>query len=240
MPQAVIFDLDGTLVDHVGARNVALDAGLGRLGLAAASANAGLLADWHELERRHMDEYLAGACTFDEQRRRRLAAFLPLARGTLLDDVSNAAWWREYANDYEAAWRAYEDVAPCFEALARLRPPLKLGVLTNGDGSQQRAKLGRVGVLDQLDGVFVSSEIGVAKPDPRSFLLACAGLDSAPSETLFVGDWLEVDAHAATAAGLVGVWLDRDETDVRPTCLRVTSLREISLLMLERTAQRGG
>jgi putative hydrolase of the HAD superfamily len=152
-----------------------------------------------------MDEYLAGACSFDEQRRRRLATFLPLVGGDVLDGPADAAWWREYSNDYEAAWEAYDDVIPVFEALAAWRPPLAIGVLTNGDPAQQRAKLAKAGLIEQLDGVFVSTEIGVAKPHPRSFLLACAGLGVRPEETLFVGDWLEVDAIAAAAAGLVGV-----------------------------------
>ena len=41
------------------------------------------------------------------------------------------------------------------------------------------------------------------------FLEACRRLGTEPGRTAYVGDELDVDAAAARAAGLVGVWLDR-------------------------------
>ena len=73
--RAVILDLDGTLVDHHGAVMEAVSA-VSTVDRGATDVDA-LRQTWWELERRHMDEYLAGACTFAEQRRR-LRTFLPL------------------------------------------------------------------------------------------------------------------------------------------------------------------
>ena len=112
-----------------------------------------------------------------------------------------------------------------------MHPRLRLGVLTNGDGGQQRAKLDRIGVLDRLDGVYVSSEISAAKPDPASFAIACRGLGLRPSEALFVGDLVEIDALPATAAGLMGLWPDRDGTEGEAPCPRITSLAEIPAMV---------
>ncbi|WP_370502926.1 HAD hydrolase-like protein [Cellulomonas sp. ICMP 17802] len=41
------------------------------------------------------------------------------------------------------------------------------------------------------------------------FAEACSRLGINPARTAYVGDELDVDAAAARAAGLVGVWLDR-------------------------------
>ena len=66
---------------------------------------------------------------------------------------------------------------------------------------------------------------GVAKPDRSAFLESCSRLGCSPTETLFVGDSMEVDALAARAAGLRGVWLDPDSPPrpIRPmrpaTCI---------------------
>ena len=208
--RAVIFDLDGTLVDHAVAEAAALRAGLRRLDLLEGSgAPADRLAEWQVLARTHMDAYLAGEYSFAEQRRRRLAAFLPLLGAAAPDSATNEAWWAAYSADYEANWTLYADVRPCLDALQTLLPSPRLGVLTNGDGRQQRAKLERFGIVGAFEGVFVSAEIGVAKPHPESFLIACRALGVAPAEALFVGDWIEGDAVASIAAGLVGVWLDR-------------------------------
>jgi putative hydrolase of the HAD superfamily len=222
---AVIFDLDGTLVDHLGAQAMALDAGLERFGLSGGRDD--LVVQWRRLERRHMDEFLAGECSFAEQRRRRLAAFLPLLRAAVPDDAANEQWWSAYAADYEAGWTLYPDVLPCLAAFRAMEPRPRLGVLTNGDSRQQRAKLARFELLDMFDKVVVSADIGVAKPHPDSFLTACRLLEVAPSNALFVGDWLELDALASIEAGLVGVWLDRAGADREAQCPHITSLVEL-------------
>lgn len=166
---------------------------------------------WWELERRHMDEYLAGACTFAEQRRRRLRAFLPLLGQPVPADPHELDAWfaQHYLGAYEDAWRLYPDVRPCLRTLRDSAASPRLAVLTNGDGAQQRAKLARFDLLADLDAVLVSEEIGMTKPDPAAFLRVCARLGVEPSQAVSVGDWLEGDAVAAQRAGLTGIWLDR-------------------------------
>jgi putative hydrolase of the HAD superfamily len=51
--------------------------------------------------------------------------------------------------------------------------------------------------------------LGYGKPHPDVFTEACRRLGTDPARTAYVGDELDVDAQAARAAGLVGIWLDR-------------------------------
>jgi putative hydrolase of the HAD superfamily len=198
---AVVFDLDETLVDHEGAVADGLAAWLGE-----RADGAALLERWRELEGEHFGAYLAGRCSYLEQRRRRLRAFLPDAGlATPADDALDAAF-EDYHRAYRASWRAFDDAERCLRGLA---PQLRRAVLTNGDARQQRAKL----VLTGLDGLagelFASSALGVAKPAPDAFATVCARLGVAAEATAYVGDALETDALAACAAGLRGIWLDR-------------------------------
>ncbi|MFI6521056.1 HAD family hydrolase [Spirillospora sp. NPDC050679] len=217
MIEAVLFDLDGTLLDHAGAA-------------AAALADVQPHADarrWAELNDLGVDRYLAGELTFAEQRRFRVAT---LARELGLgewDDARADAWFAAYLARYEANWRAFPDAAPALAELAGLR----LGVITNGDAAQQRAKLARLAL--PLPHVTISSEAGAAKPAPEIFQAACADLALPPSAVAYVGDRLDVDAVAATAAGLRGVWLDRADAPppADPPVPRITTLAELRALL---------
>ncbi|GGL02224.1 HAD family hydrolase [Sphaerisporangium melleum] len=208
MTDVVFFDLDGTLVDH---RSAVWEA-IGQIVQAAPNATAPpeeLMTLWWTLEARHMREYLAGRCSFAEHHRRRLRSFLPMLgepvpqSPALLD-----AWIAErYLTVFERSWRCYPDVRPCLEDLKRLPRPPRLAVLTNGDPEQQRAKLARFGLLDHFEAVLTPAELGVAKP--AAYAAACRWMRTGPARAVNVGDMLESDVHAATLAGLTGIWLDR-------------------------------
>ena len=89
-------------------------------------------------------------------------------------------------------------------------------MLSNGDQEQQEDKVSRTGLGRFLDVVLTSEQLGVAKPDPRVFELACARLGVPPQAAVYVGDQLEVDALGATAAALRGIWLNRMGRPVPP------------------------
>jgi putative hydrolase of the HAD superfamily len=203
--KALLFDLDGTLVDHDGAAEVALDQALRETAGVREADHGRARHRWKELEALAMDRYLAGELTFGEQRRLRttsLAAELGLGEWNT-ERADN--WFARYLRHYEDAWRTYPDVAPALDALTDLR----LGVLTNGDAGQQRRKLHRVGLAASLPTVIASSEAGAAKPDPKIFHYACDLLHLTPPEVAYVGDRQKTDALAATDAGLRGIWLNR-------------------------------
>jgi HAD superfamily hydrolase (TIGR01549 family) len=210
MVDVVFFDLDGTLVDHRGA---VLEA-IGQIVRAAPNATVPpdeLVTFWWTLEGRHMQEYLAGQCSFAEQHRRRLRSFLPMLGEPVPESPGLLdAWFAErYLTVFEESWRSYPDVQPCLETLKRLPRGPRLAVLTNGDPEQQRAKLARFGLLEYFEAVLTPTELGAAKPDPVAFATACQRMRTDPVQAVNVGDMLEGDVNAAALAGLTGIWLDR-------------------------------
>lgn len=220
---AVVFDLDDTLVDHGGAVAAAIPAWLGGLRENDGTDDAELLLAWRALEREHYDVYLAGGCSYAEQRRRRLRAFLPAAGLAVPgDDAALDDAWVGYHRAYRAAWRPFADAERCLRGLA---PHLRRGVLTNGDGVQQRDKLARTGLTALAGDVVASGDIGIAKPDPAAFAAVCARLGVDPAATAYVGDALDTDARGACAAGLRGIWLDRaDRGSACAPAVRITGL----------------
>jgi putative hydrolase of the HAD superfamily len=126
---------------------------------------------------------------------------------------------------YEAAWYAFADVAV---ALAALPAELALGVITNGHGALQRAKLTALGLDSRLPLVIASDELGCAKPEPGIFLEACHRLALAPAEVAYVGDRLDTDALGAARAGLRGIWLSR--SGGRPRSDEIATIASLSEL----------
>lgn len=233
MIRAVLFDLDGTLMDHEAARAAGLAAHLGGwLPGIEADELAHLEAEWQRLEQLHYDEYTRGECTYTEQRRRRVRALRAALEREPAQELTAEAWFESYLRHYRAAWRAFDDVTPALEALATAEPAVALGVITNGEGESQRAKLAAIGLGERFETVVASGEEGVAKPEAGIFVLACERLGVEPGQAAFVGDRLDFDAEGAAAAGLHGIWLDRLTAEAGPTgILRISSLSELPALM---------
>ncbi|WP_265111520.1 HAD family hydrolase [Halosolutus halophilus] len=80
------------------------------------------------------------------------------------------------------------------------------GILTNGDGRQQRSKLERHGLAEPVDEVIVSNSVDVRKPDRRIFELAKARLPA--EDYVYVGDSYEEDVVGARSAGFTTVYVN--------------------------------
>jgi len=204
--RALLLDLDDTLVDHRGAADRGLRTWLAGLGVAETPAELEAHVErWFVLEARHHERAQRGEVSYVEHRRARIREFLPgwdLADDALADDV-----YAGFLACYRAAWRAFDDAAA---AIGRARAAgLPVGILTNGELPIQTEKLRRTGLLRADVPVFASSALPAAKPDPRSYLAACAALGAEPAATMMVGDSLRHDVIGAQRAGLQARLLDR-------------------------------
>ncbi|GAA1390161.1 HAD family hydrolase [Luteococcus peritonei] len=200
----IVFDIDGTLMDHAEAARAALAGWVVSLG---QSMTTEIAMAWEAAERRHFTAWREGEISFAEQRRRRLREVLPLLGQPVGDDDQLDRVFAHYLRRYEAAWLPYPDVRECLE---RLRvASRRLAVLSNGAAEQQRRKLKSIGVASFFSEVFTPDRLGVAKPHPEAFQRAAELLGVAPSECFYVGDDHEADVLAARRAGWRAVHLDR-------------------------------
>lgn len=180
---AVVFDLDGTLVDSAPA-------------LQAIAA-------------RFLSELGAAPLDIDETRRfigegaRRFCARALAARGIDAQGEEFEALFARFHAIYAAAPGADNPLFPGFgEALARLGAAgLALGLCTNKPEAPTRNVIDALGLTGTFGAVVSGETLAFRKPDPAPLHHAIATLGAAPSRTLYVGD-SEVDAETARAAGV--------------------------------------
>jgi putative hydrolase of the HAD superfamily len=101
------------------------------------------------------------------------------------------------------------------EAVRRCSERLVTGLLTNnfliGDGPRERPDPDPAGgrgrhteVLALFDGIIESSQVGVRKPDPRFYEVACEKLGVEPAECVFLDD-LGINLKPAKALGMTTI-----------------------------------
>lgn len=226
--RAVIFDLDDTLVDHTTAIRAAVTELYGqRPELASKFADeAAFQKAWVEVQDKHYPGYLRGTLTHAEQKILRVRElWQPLAN---LSDEGCFQIYDHFQTLYAKNWKLFPDVFPCLEAIQ----PMKVGLISNGWGKQQREKLGLEGLVKKIEIVVISSEVGMAKPDPRIFQMVCAALKVAPAEAMYVGDLYDLDVEGPRRAGLTPVWLRRRAAHVEsPGVYVLRSLNELAALV---------
>ena len=183
---AVLFDLDGTLLDTV--QDIAL------------ALNRTMLE--HGCE-----------CLADGDVRRMIGRGSPIlieralaSQGRAFDEAARAAMVERFFHHYGALEEMNEDRAQPFAGASELLrmlhdAGLRTAVVTNKQHRFAAALLERLGLSGWIDAVVGGDTCARRKPDPQPLLFACESLHVAPFDSLMVGDSVN-DVQAARAAGI--------------------------------------
>jgi len=212
--RAVLFDLDGTLLDTLDDLAESMNAVL-----------VGLGAPTHGRERYRIligdgvDELVRGA----------------LPAGRVTDELvarGVAEMRREYGRRWDAKTRPYPQIEELLDALVSRAVPL--AILSNKPHDLVLRIVARL--LDRwpFDPVLGARASTPKKPDPTAALAAARSRGIAPGRWLCVGD-SGGDMQTARAAGMVAVgvlWGFRDEAELRASGARALIARPLELLDL--------
>jgi putative hydrolase of the HAD superfamily len=89
-----------------------------------------------------------------------------------------------------------------------LRPRYRTGLLSNSFVGAREREQALYGYAELVDDIVYSHEVGMRKPTPAIYQLACSRLDVEPQETIFVDDLAE-NIAAAAELGITAI-LHRD------------------------------
>ena len=222
----IFFDIDGTLLDDTSAVGRGLDVFHAHFGATIGLSRERLAELWQESLDRHFARYLAGELSMREQRRARMRTILRQDSLVPIDDETLDEAFSVYLAGYEGGWTSFAEVPDALQQLSHLR----LGVISNGEKEQQNRKLEHTGLARFFDVVLTSSELGVAKPDPRIFREACRRAGVSEADTVYVGNDWSVDVAGSLAAGLQPIWLRRDAEAPRGLPPQVRIVENLTLL----------
>ncbi len=198
MVQAILFYLDDTLFSLAGCEAQAL-----RQTIDSAELASALPADFADAYAAISSRYWAerttdGATQYTREQVIELSWRDFLSQYGLNVDLSAKLaerFWREFCRS-----SAFNPGAE--EALNRLAPAYRLGMITNGYSDSQRGRLAAAGLLDVFDPLLISEEVGVAKPDARIFEMTLTQLNLRPEAVLYVGDSISHDREGCLRAGI--------------------------------------
>lgn len=205
-PQAVLFDLDDTLVDFQYSR---------RQGLRAVQDLIPALAhvpveDLELAHERQLQAYylltLDGKIEDDKARLERFRCIF-----SQYDLHPNESQVAEASVRYSRTQKSNARLVPGIrELLPLLRKQVKIGIVTNGRSDVQREKLARLGISrEDLDALAISEEVGGAKPDFAIFQHALDELEAVPDRAFMIGDSWYNDIVPAMRMGIKPIWLNR-------------------------------
>ncbi len=256
-PEAIIFDLDDTLIADEESANMAIlktiEPAYSQFGIDAEAFRATLREKarqmWYDSPARRYCvkvgisswEGLWIRFHGDDPEVETLRAWAPVYRRECWrqalaamgrDDMAYAAHLSE---EFRKIRRSFQIVYPEVEStLTELRSEYRLAMLTNGIVDLQSEKVTLSGLDDYFESVTISGEIGVGKPEPAVFDLVLKRLGLSAEEAVMVGNSLTSDIEGAQRAGIRSIWINRDgaECDLeKPPDAEVKSLSEIAAIV---------
>lgn len=199
MVKAILWDVDGTLLDFLAAEKAAIRRLFGEFGLGectdAMVARYSAINDgyWKRLERGEIakKEVLIGR--FRE-------FFSELGIDPDLAEPFNARYQHALGDTV-----VYRDDS--LNVVKALHGRVKQYVVSNGTIVAQTKKLERSGLGRWMNGIFLSEQLGAEKPNPAFFEKVFAALPDIPKkDMLIVGDSLTSDMRGGLLAGIPTCW----------------------------------
>lgn len=227
--KAILWDVDGTLLDFLYAQRIAISESLGQVGVCATEK---MIDRYSAINDGYWKKLELGLVTKEELHRRR---FTDLFEEYGITGVDVEAFRANYLSVLSNTYRYIDD---SLNICRNLSGKIKQYVITNGVTKVQENKLRLSGLYDWMDGVFISEQIGVPKPQ-AGFFDYCFNVidikDLKKEELLIVGDSLTSDIKGGVLYGIPTCWyreeglLERDST-LKSTYEQFTPQYEISHL----------
>ena len=199
MINAVIFDLDNTLLDFMKMKLIAVKAAI------TGMQEAGLEVDSEKAYERIIEMY-------SEQGWENQQIFDIYLTETIghVDNKLLAAGIVSYRRAREANLQVYPNVNSTLSQLIKMN--IKLAVVSDAPSREAWMRLYYLNLHHIFDFVLTFDDTRAHKPSPIPFKMALERLDCAAENTLMVGDWPERDVEGAKQLGMKTIFARYGDT----------------------------
>jgi HAD superfamily hydrolase (TIGR01549 family) len=195
---AIIFDLDGTLLDFAMAEKIALHDAFASVGIELTNENA---ARYSSANSEAWGKYESGDISLKH---------LNCARFDIFDNPEPSMLAELSDNYLDAMSRQGQTFQNTHRDLELLQDRFALYVASNGFSRVQKTRLEVAGLSQYFHRIFVSEDLGYAKPRKDFFeLVKCAIISDGHVPYAMIGDSLRADVEGARAVRLRGVHINR-------------------------------
>ncbi|MGP1908042.1 HAD family hydrolase [Metabacillus sp. JX24] len=125
--------------------------------------------------------------------------------------VSGLGWeclFQDYIQSFKDCCKPFSSLIEMLEKLKSM--DLSLGIISNGYGDFQMKSIRSLGIERYFNVILISEWEGMKKPDTRLFKKASDHLNVTPAECMYLGDHPCNDVQAAVNSGMHGVWKKDD------------------------------
>ncbi|MBU7592365.1 HAD family hydrolase [Metabacillus halosaccharovorans] len=146
--------------------------------------------------------------------------------------ISGIKWeglLQDYINKFKDYCVPFDNLIQMLEELKSSN--LKLGIITNGYGQFQMDNIKALGIENYFEVILVSELEGLKKPDPKIFIRALEQLNASPEQSIFLGDHPKNDVKAAQNVGMKGIWKKDVQWENVKADFTVNDLAELVLII---------
>lgn len=225
--QIILWDVDGTLLDFHAAEKAAIRKLFGQFQLGKCTDE--MLQHYSGINRGYWERLERGELTREQVLIGRFQEFFE-------KEGLNVSVAEEFNQAYQLSLGdtiVFRD--DCYQLIKSLQGKIKQYVVSNGTVVAQEKKLRLSGLGELMDGIFLSEQLGVEKPNREFFdkVFECIG-EVDKEKVLIVGDSLTSDIRGGNNAGILTCWYNPEHGKSLPDVhidYEISDLHEIRNLI---------